>query len=217
MAKSTAAGSISAVSYSPTSSVSSSPTIRFLGQLTVPEKSPDLNNNNNGGLEFNESDVFWSSSSDVSDIQSPNVSSSPPIHRQYNSGLYAALSDDQHPLVRRKPAMSPSQSAATAARTIPPVALRRSSEHSPAYHQSAPVNVPVWPKNKPINYLGQFDEVADNAAEEEEDDGEMVPPHEIVARSYVTFSVFEGAGRTLKGRDLCRVRNAVFQKTGFLD
>lgn len=113
--------------------------------------------------------------------------------------------------------MSPSQSAATAARTIPPVALRRSSEHSPAYHQSAPVNVPIWPKNKPINYLGQFDEVADNAAEEEEDDGEMVPPHEIVARSYVTFSVFEGAGRTLKGRDLCRVRNAVFQKTGFLD
>ncbi|KAI3750971.1 hypothetical protein L2E82_21931 [Cichorium intybus] len=213
MAKSTTASSIAAVSYSPTSSLSSSPTIRLLGQLTVPEKSPDLNNGN----EFDESDVFWSSSSEVSDIPSPsNVSSSPPIHRQYNSGLYAALSDDQHPLVRRKPAMSPSQSAATAARTIPPVALRRSSEHSPGYHQSAPVNVPVWPKNKPINYLGQFDEVTDNVAEEE-DDGEMVPPHEIVARSYVTFSVFEGAGRTLKGRDLCRVRNAVFQKTGFLD
>ncbi|KAI3705874.1 hypothetical protein L1987_76123 [Smallanthus sonchifolius] len=44
----------------------------------------------------------------------------------------------------------------------------------------------------------------------------MIPPHEIVARSYVTFSVFEGAGRTPKGRDLCRVRNAVFQKTGRL-
>ncbi|KAL0304455.1 UNVERIFIED_CONTAM: hypothetical protein Sradi_6313600 [Sesamum radiatum] len=56
-----------------------------------------------------------------------------------------------------------------------------------------------------------------------EDDGEvegeeeMVPPHVIVARSHVTFSVFEGAGRTLKGRDLRRVRNAVFQKTGFID
>lgn len=46
---------------------------------------------------------------------------------------------------------------------------------------------------------------------------EMVPPHLIVARSHVTFSVFEGAGRTLKGRDLRRVRNAVFQKTGFID
>ncbi|KVI07610.1 Senescence regulator [Cynara cardunculus var. scolymus] len=211
MAKSSTAGSISAVSYSPSSSLSSSPALRFLGHLTVPEKSSDLNN---GGIEeFHESDVFWSSSSDVSDIPSPsNVSSSPPIHRQYNSGLYAALSDDQHPLVRRKHAMSPSQSAATAARTIPPVALRRSSEHSVGYHQSAPVNVPVWPKNKTNNYLGQFDEVVDNVVEEE-DEGEMVPPHEIVARSYVTFSVFEGAGRTLKGRDLCRVRNAVFQKT----
>ncbi|CAA6656363.1 unnamed protein product [Spirodela intermedia] len=43
-------------------------------------------------------------------------------------------------------------------------------------------------------------------------------PHLIVARSHsTTFSVFEGVGRTLKGRDLRRVRNAVFQKTGFLE
>ncbi|KAI3807983.1 hypothetical protein L1987_23923 [Smallanthus sonchifolius] len=214
MAKSTAAGGISAVSYSPSTSLSSSPNFRLLGHLTVLEKQLDLNDDDNNCFELHESDFFWSSSSDVSEIPSPsNVSSSPPIHRHNNSGLYAALSDDQHPLVRRKPAMSPSQSAATAARTIPPV---RSSEHSPGYHQSAPVNVPVWPKNKTSTYLGQFDKVTDDVAEEE-DDGEMVPLHEIVARSYVTFSVFEGAGRTLKGRDLCRVRNAVFQKTGFLD
>uniref|UniRef100_A0A7N0U724 Uncharacterized protein n=1 Tax=Kalanchoe fedtschenkoi TaxID=63787 RepID=A0A7N0U724_KALFE len=47
----------------------------------------------------------------------------------------------------------------------------------------------------------------------------MLPPHEVVAaRSQtMTFSVFEGVGRTLKGRDLRRVRNAVFQQTGFLD
>ncbi|KAI3783850.1 hypothetical protein L1987_42938 [Smallanthus sonchifolius] len=184
---------------------------RFLHHLTVPENAPDLNNN---GFELHESDVIWSSSSHASEIPSPsNVSNSPPIHRQFNSGLYAALSDDQHVLVRRKPSMSPSQSAATAARTIPPVALRRSSEH---YHQSAPVNVPAWPKNQTSNYLGQFDDIADEEAEEE-DEGEMIPPHEIVARSYVTFSVFEGAGRTLKGRDLCRVRNTVFQKTGLID
>ncbi|KAI3762366.1 hypothetical protein L1987_52795 [Smallanthus sonchifolius] len=219
MVKSTGAGGISAVSYSPSTSLSSSPNFRLLGHLTVPENQPDLNDDDNNGFELHESDFFWCSSSDVSEIPSPsNVSSSPPIPRHNNSGLYAALSDDQHPLVRRKPAMSPSQSAATAARTIPPVSLRRSSEHSPGYHQSAPVNVPVWPKNKTSSYLGQFDEVSDDVAEEEEEDeGEMVPPHEIVARSYVTFSVFEGAGRTLKGRDLCRVRNAVFQKTGFLD
>ncbi|KAD4584216.1 hypothetical protein E3N88_21817 [Mikania micrantha] len=208
MAKSSTAGSISGVSYSP-----SSPTVRFLNPLTVPKKPADINN----GFELHESDVFWSSSSDVSEIPSPsNVSSSPPVHRQFNSGLYAALSDDQQPFVRRKHEISPSQSAATAARTIPPVALRRYSEISPGYHQSAPVNVPVWPKNQTSSYSGQFDDIVDEEADEE-DEGEMIPPHEIVARSYVTFSVFEGAGRTLKGRDLCRVRNAVFQKTGLID
>ncbi|KAI3705873.1 hypothetical protein L1987_76122 [Smallanthus sonchifolius] len=119
---------------------------RFLHHLTVPENAPDLNNNN--GFELHESDVIWSSSSDASEIPSPsNVTNSPPIHRQFNSGLYAALSDDQHVLVRRKPSMSPSQSAATATRTIPPVALRRSSEH---YHQSAPVNVPAGKQNEAL-------------------------------------------------------------------
>jgi hypothetical protein len=45
----------------------------------------------------------------------------------------------------------------------------------------------------------------------------VVPPHEIVARRAAAHSsVLEGAGRTLKGRDLRRVRNAVLRRTGFL-
>ncbi|CAI0453018.1 unnamed protein product [Linum tenue] len=32
-----------------------------------------------------------------------------------------------------------------------------------------------------------------------------------------SFSVHEGVGRTLKGRDLSRVRNAIWEKTGFQD
>ncbi|KAJ1424369.1 Senescence regulator S40 [Sesbania bispinosa] len=32
-----------------------------------------------------------------------------------------------------------------------------------------------------------------------------------------SFSVHEGVGRTLKGRDLSRVRNAIWAKTGFQD
>ena len=41
----------------------------------------------------------------------------------------------------------------------------------------------------------------------DEDDDEMLPPHEIVARGSAilpktTFSVLEGVGRRLKGRDL---------------
>ncbi|KAF5765725.1 putative senescence regulator S40 [Helianthus annuus] len=226
MTKST---TVSAVSHSPSPSLSSSPSFRLLSHLTLPQQQqPDLNNNNNNtnAFEFHESDVVWSPSSssddDASELPSPSpspshASTSPPLHRHNTSGLYAALSDDQLPSVRRKPAVTPSQSAATAARTIPPVTVRRSSEQSPGFHQSAPVNVPVWLKNKSSGYLG-FDDVIDDVAEEEDDNNnEMVPPHEIVARSYVTFSVFEGAGRTLKGRDMCRVRNAVFRKTGFLD
>lgn len=50
----------------------------------------------------------------------------------------------------------------------------------------------------------------------------MLPPHEIVARNSalspaLACSVLEGVGRTLKGRDLRQVRNAVWRQTGFLD
>ncbi|XWS27824.1 hypothetical protein CRYUN_Cryun25bG0013100 [Craigia yunnanensis] len=61
--------------------------------------------------------------------------------------------------------------------------------------------------------------------DEEEDDDEYnskVPPHEFLARRLAmsqisSFSVFEGVGRKLKGRDLRKVRNAVLTKTGFLE
>lgn len=55
------------------------------------------------------------------------------------------------------------------------------------------------------------------------DEDEILPPHEIVARSaskespMTTFSMLEGFGRTLKGRDLRMVRNAVWRRTGFQD
>jgi hypothetical protein len=81
--------------------------------------------------------------------------------------------------------------------------------------QSLPVNVPVAQLRKPpvVMVMG----------EAEDEDDEMLPPHEMVARArarespLTTFSVLEGAGRTLKGRDLRQVRNAVWRKTGFLD
>nr|GEU62487.1 ribonuclease H-like domain-containing protein [Tanacetum cinerariifolium] len=165
---------------------------------TVIPAEPDLND-----FEFNESDVIFSSSSDFTDndviVSSPspeNVSTSPPVNRIYNSGIYAALSDDQPPFVKRKGVRSPSRAVNMAREVNVPVAVRRSS---------APVNVPVWPKSKQRRsfYFDQFDD-DDDVADDDDDvaDGEIVPPHEIVARSYVTFSVFEGAGRTLKGRDL---------------
>ncbi|XP_021905821.1 uncharacterized protein LOC110820610 [Carica papaya] len=65
---------------------------------------------------------------------------------------------------------------------------------------------------------------SDDDDDDEDDDGYdlKLPPHEFLARRLArsqisSFSVFEGVGRTLKGRDLSKVRNAVLTKTGFLE
>ncbi|XVE51118.1 hypothetical protein DITRI_Ditri02bG0013300 [Diplodiscus trichospermus] len=79
---------------------------------------------------------------------------------------------------------------------------------------SAPVNVPDWSK---IYRVDSVESIHDS------DDGEseMMPPHEYLAHEYARSkktggaSVFEGVGRTLKGRDLRRVRDAVWSQTGF--
>ncbi|KAF8031441.1 hypothetical protein BT93_D0603 [Corymbia citriodora subsp. variegata] len=47
-------------------------------------------------------------------------------------------------------------------------------------------------------------------------DAEMMPPHEYLARKgAAATSVCEGVGRTLKGRDARRIRDAVWSRTGF--
>lgn len=188
---------------------SSSSTLRFLGFIKEPEPVAATIHD---PLELHESDVVWSFA------VSPTVPPPSPASRhRYNfspakSGLSAALTDDHRHLIRRK---------STVNHTIVPAATR--PEEIPSrFHQSAPMNIPMWPKelrrkhgNGDSDGFDEVEAVEDDDAAEGED--EMVPPHVIVARSHVTFSVFEGAGRTLKGRDLRRVRNAVFQKTGFID
>ncbi|KAG5517097.1 hypothetical protein RHGRI_037748 [Rhododendron griersonianum] len=56
----------------------------------------------------------------------------------------------------------------------------------------------------------------------DDDEGEQfVPPHVILGRRIsdgkMAFSVCTGNGRTLKGRDLSQVRNAILRMTGFLE
>lgn len=86
-------------------------------------------------------------------------------------------------------------------------------------YQSAPVNVPVVP----ARLRGGAPVEREEGDDDDDEDEMMLPPHEIVDRAQgraeplTTFSVLEGVGRTLKGRDLRRVRNAVWRKTGFLD
>ncbi|MCO5575210.1 hypothetical protein L7F22_029007 [Adiantum nelumboides] len=87
--------------------------------------------------------------------------------------------------------------------------------------QSAPVEVPRWSKTM----AGRNDKVAlfdDDDIDAKDEDDDRLPPHELLARENArsqrtTFSVCEGLGRTLKGRDLSRVRNAVWSKMGFAD
>jgi len=64
--------------------------------------------------------------------------------------------------------------------------------------------------------------VKEEEEEQDDDDDGMVPPHEYIARKLArsqisSFSVCEGMGRTLKGRDLRKVRNAILTRTGFLE
>ncbi|KAJ6819371.1 uncharacterized protein M6B38_352670 [Iris pallida] len=88
---------------------------------------------------------------------------------------------------------------------------------------SLPVNVPDWAKILKEEYRGNNGSYGSRLADVDEDDdfvagGVVIPPHELLWRNRAaSLSVQEGIGRTLKGRDLRRVRNAIFEKTGFQD
>ncbi|KAL5998366.1 hypothetical protein ACLOJK_009306 [Asimina triloba] len=85
---------------------------------------------------------------------------------------------------------------------------------------SLPVNIPDWSK---ILREERRDSRREYEGDSDEEGDEMwIPPHEFLAKQVArtriaSFSVHEGIGRTLKGRDLSRVRNAIWQKTGFED
>ncbi|KAF4356411.1 hypothetical protein CsatB_030719 [Cannabis sativa] len=95
---------------------------------------------------------------------------------------------------------------------------------------SLPVNIPDWSKilrdeyrdNRRGSERVDIDDDDDYDLDGDCDGDSRVPPHEFLARQMArtriaSFSVHEGIGRTLKGRDLSRVRNAIFEKTGFED
>ncbi|XP_073158308.1 protein S40-4 [Henckelia pumila] len=94
-----------------------------------------------------------------------------------------------------------------------PSASRRASAAS-----SLPVNVPDW--SKILKEEHRENRLRDS--DDDYDEGDRIPPHEFLARQMArtgiaASSVHEGVGRTLKGRDLSRVRNAILQKTGYQD
>ncbi|XP_043693080.1 uncharacterized protein LOC122643528 [Telopea speciosissima] len=109
---------------------------------------------------------------------------------------------------------------------------------------SAPVRIPDWSKiygkNPTKGYDGGYSygcgggggygqattvsnsEGFDGIFGDDDDDDDHIPPHEWIAKKLSmsqisSFSVCEGVGRTLKGRDLSKVRNAVLTRTGLLE
>ncbi|XP_057966736.1 protein S40-7-like isoform X2 [Malania oleifera] len=165
------------------------------------------------------------------------------IPQAEKSGILAALPDDDRdgilrgrPILCRKASISSSSSSfsssslsssSSSSRMIPsmPKASPRTHERvstelsqsmpSQKFHQSAPMKVPVLSKVMEASKI-RSSVLVEVDGEDEED--EMLPPHEIVARGSnrspkTTCSVLEGVGRTLKGRDLRQVRNAVWRQT----
>ncbi|CAN1775801.1 hypothetical protein LINPERHAP1_LOCUS13442 [Linum perenne] len=110
---------------------------------------------------------------------------------------------------------------------------------------SLPVNIPDWSKIYKEDRHGEqrmrrraaaaadgdisLSELGDHLEDDSDCDEEWsggggewgedrVPPHEYLARRRgASLSVHEGVGRTLKGRDLRQVRNAIWKKVGFED
>lgn len=81
---------------------------------------------------------------------------------------------------------------------------------------SAPINVPSWSRIGRVDLVGSVLGGVDSGEE-----WDRVPPHEYLAREYghsrkgTATSVLEGVGRTLKDRDMSRVREMVWNQTGF--
>ncbi|CAN0879394.1 hypothetical protein LINGRAHAP2_LOCUS13019 [Linum grandiflorum] len=183
--------------------------------------------------ELNEDDILWTDDFNPTNIltsaaaagakQKPkrkvgNHRRSVSFQHTASSGILAALPELNH-YRTNKPMVS---------KTIPapvprPAAAERdgfsdflSTQSAPGrkLKQSAPMKVPMMKQRRNNSRFkedgGRFD------------DEMMLPPHEIVERenwrrSSASHSMLEGVGRTLKGRDLRQVRNAVFRQTGFLD
>ncbi|KAK4439787.1 hypothetical protein Salat_0313600 [Sesamum alatum] len=154
-------------------------------------------------------------------------------------------SDSRAAMIMKQPSFV-SKRLPTATRMIPKSSSSNKNDPAAASQEpklfqqhSAPVNIPDWSKiygrnnTSTSSWLdsdsggdgnGRSSWESGEEEEEEEDDGDgdVIPPHEWIARKQASsrtssFSVCEGAGRTLKGRDLSRVRNAVLRKTGFLE
>ncbi|KAK7396709.1 hypothetical protein VNO78_17867 [Psophocarpus tetragonolobus] len=203
---------------------SSSSSDRLLGPFPFSSPSP-APAASSAAEELNEAELFWASESEPQRPE-PRLRN---FDRPLDSGILVVLKEpDSHAGLFQGKSPVPTSSRITipslprppASDYLPQSASASASAPSRKFQQSAPMKVPILlsaAASRRTN-VHDFSRVLDD----NDDDDEMLPPHEIVLRGSgvspkTTFSVLEGVGRTLKGRDLRQVRNAVLRQTGFLD
>ena len=176
--------------------------------------------------DFDEEDV-WGTVSKEKDYSSPKTR----VSEEYSSSGSSAW---------RQPT-SPKKIPRANSITLP-----SSEDGQMVRGSSAPIDIPDWSKiygksGKKGSKDGSWMDVGEGVSnrggdgsygdhyhgdygddDENEDEEGMIPPHEWIARKLArsqisSFSVCEGVGRTLKGRDLSKVRNAILTKTGFIE
>ncbi|XP_043702291.1 uncharacterized protein LOC122652573 [Telopea speciosissima] len=144
------------------------------------------------GEEFQESEVFW-----------------PKQSYRREDRLYHSVFQDEN--------VNPDQMIINNNNSA--AAKKKKSKRSNSSH-SLPVTIPCNLNQRSTNNNSSLHYSDSNESDDEFDDAEMVPPHLMVAgrlTDQMAFSVCTGNGRTLKGRDLSRVRNSILRMTGFLE
>ncbi|KAF9665031.1 hypothetical protein SADUNF_Sadunf16G0079800 [Salix dunnii] len=83
-------------------------------------------------------------------------------------------------------------------------------DRTPVTCESLPVNIPDWSKIYRDYHQRKENENSIYQLDDDDDQDDRVPPHEYLARRRgASFSVHEGIGRTLKGRDLRQILDCV--------
>ncbi|XP_062015023.1 protein S40-4-like [Rosa rugosa] len=159
----------------------------------------------------------------------PNYRYLPTDHHHQTLGADSAFELDESDIYNfarssspeyRKPAMSSRVVSSAASKKSASSKRSDAGDRNGGTAASLPVGIPDWSKILRDEYRENRRSGDDD---DDLDDGSVrVPPHEFLARQMArtriaSFSVHEGVGRTLKGRDLSRVRNAIWEKTGFED